>query len=486
MTSKHTADIKSKTVSNFIWRFAERCGAQGVAFVVSIVLARLLSPEDYGIISLVTVITAILQVFVDSGMGNALIQKKDADNVDFSTVFYFNIFLCIVLYIILFFCAPAIALFYAQPELTPVIRVLSLTILISGVKNVQQAYVSKKMIFKKFFYATLGGTLVAAFVGIWMAYQGYGVWALVIQQILNAIIDTLILWITVKWRPNLVFSLTRLKGLFSYGWKLLVSSLINTIYNDVRQLIIGKMYSSADLAYYNRGKQFPHLFVSNINASIDSVLFPVMSEKQDEKEKIKQMTRRSIMVSSYIMWPLLLGLMAIGRPLIELLLTEKWLPCLPYLYIFCFVYGMQPIHTANQNAIKAIGRSDLFLKMEIIKKVVGISIILITMHFGVLVIGLGSVVYTIFASIVNVFPNRTLLGYKYTAQLQDILPSFLLAAFMAVMVYFVSYVTLPDVAIIAIQILLGAGLYIGGSILFKMEIFRYLLDVVKKFKNKGN
>lgn len=478
--------IKEKTISNLIWRFAERCGAQGVSFIVSIILARLLAPEDYGVISLVTVFTAILQVFVDSGLGNALIQKKDADDLDFSTVFYCNIVFCAVLYALLFICAPFIAMFYNNLALTSVIRVLGLTIIISGVKGVQQAYVSRHMIFKRFFFATLGGTVGAACIGIFMAYHGFGVWALVVQQLFNATVDTIILWITVKWRPKLIFSFERLKGLFSYGWKLLVSSLVNTIYNDVRQLIIGKVYSSADLAYYNRGKQFPNLIVENINTSIDSVLLPVMSDVQNDREKLKIMTRRSIMVSSYIMWPMMFGLMATGKNIVHILLTDKWLMCLPFLYIFCFVYGMQPIHTANLNAIKAIGRSDLFLKMEIIKKSVGIAIILVTMNISVLAIGLGSVFYTLFASIVNAYPNKKLLRYSYFEQMKDILPSSILAAIMAIVIYFIPLNSLNSVLQLIIQIVVGIVVYIVGSILLKLESYIFVKDTAIKFiKNRS-
>ena len=274
--------IDNKVVTlNFFWRFFERCGAQGVSFIVSIVLARLIAPEAYGMIALVTVFTTILQVFVDSGMANALIQKKDADDLDFSTVFYFNIVICILLYSVIFFAAPVIAKFYDQPELIAIVRVLCITVVISGVRNVQQAYVSRTMQFKRFFFSTTGGTIGAAVIGITMAYLGLGVWALVIQQIVNATIGTIILWITVKWRPKKMFSLQRLKVLFAFGWKLLVASLIDRVYNELRSLIIGKMYSSADLAYYNRGNQFPNIIVTNINTSIDSVLLPTMSAEQD-------------------------------------------------------------------------------------------------------------------------------------------------------------------------------------------------------------
>lgn len=294
--------------SNFIWRFAERCGAQLVSFLVSVVLARILAPEDYGTIALVTVFTAILQVFVDSGLGTALIQKKDADDLDFSSVFYFNFAMCLLLYAGMFIAAPYIAIFYEDMTLTPVIRVLSLTIVISGVKGIQQAYVSRNMLFKRFLFSTIGGTVFSAFLGIGLAYAGYGVWALVAQQLSNTIIDTLILWITVKWRPQKEFSWKRLRTLFSYGWKLLASSLLDTVYNNLRNLIIGKMYSSADLAYYNQGDKFPKIIVTNINTSIDSVLLPTMSNEQDDRKRIKSMTRRAIKTSTYVMAPLMMGL----------------------------------------------------------------------------------------------------------------------------------------------------------------------------------
>ena len=268
---------KNVIAKNLFWRFAERCGAQGVTALVSIILARIISPDTYGTIALITVFITILQVFVDSGLGSSLIQKDKVDDLDFSTVFIFNIIICIVLYFTMYAFAPMIANFYNDNTLTLVIRVLSLTIIISGVKNIQQAYVSRHMLFKKFFFSTLIGTIGAAIIGIILAYKGFGIWALVGQHLFNTLIDTMVLWYTIEWRPKLIFSFTRLKGLFSYGWKLLISSLIDTIYNDLRQLMIGKLYSAKDLAYYNRGQQFPNLIIININKSIDSVLFPALS-----------------------------------------------------------------------------------------------------------------------------------------------------------------------------------------------------------------
>lgn len=370
--------MENKVISNFIWRFAERCGAQLVTFIVSIVLARILMPEDYGTVALVTVFTTIMQVFVDSGLGTALIQKKDADDIDFSSVFYFNLIVCLVLYAGMFAMAPLIATFYNDYTLVPIVRVISLTIIVSGVKGIQQAYVSKNMLFKRFFFATLGGTIFSAFAGIGLAYAGAGVWAIVVQQLSNTIIDTLILWLTVRWRPKRVFSWERLKNLLSFGWKLLVSSLLDTVYNNLRNLVIGKIYTSADLAYYNQGDKFPKLIVTNINNSIDSVLLPTMAEAQDDSERVKKMTRRAIKTSTYIMAPLMIGLAFCAKPIVRLLLTEKWLQCVPYLQIFCITYMFWPIHTANLNAIKAMGRSDYFLKLEIAKKIIGMILLLIT------------------------------------------------------------------------------------------------------------
>lgn len=477
-------DLKGKTLSNFVWRFAERCGAQGVSFIVSIVLARLLAPEVYGTIALVTVFTTILNVFVDSGFGNALIQKKDADDLDFSTVFYFNIIICTALYILMFVTAPLIAEFYKDMSLTPVIRVLSLTLVISGVKNVQQAYVSRTLQFKRFFFATLGGTVGAAVIGIAMAYFGFGVWALVAQQIFNATVDTIILWITVKWRPKRMFSWQRLKDLFSYGWKLLVSALLDTVYRDLQQLIIGKLYTKADLAQYNRGNQFPNLIVTNINTSIDSVLLPVMSKAQDHADEVKSMTRRAMKISTYVMAPMMMGLAFIGEPVVRLVLTEKWLPCVQFMRIFCITYMFYPVHTANLNAIKAMGRSDLFLKLEVVKKIMGLAVLLLTMWHGVMVMAYSLLLTSVLSQIINSWPNKKLLNYSYMEQLKDILPGILLAVVMGCCIYPIQLLGLPDVVTLLIQVPLGAGIYLGASALLKLDSFTYLWGMVKPVLTK--
>lgn len=463
----------------------ERTGAQVVALVVSIVLARILSPEDYGTIALITVFINILNVFVDSGLGNALIQKKDADNTDFSTVFYTNVVFCFVLYILLFVFSPFLSKFYNRPDLTSIIRILGITILISGVKNIQQAYVSRTLQFRKFFFSTLAGTIIAAVAGIWMAYHGFGVWALVVQQITNLSIDTIILWITVKWRPGFVFSFERLKNLFAYGWKLLVSALLDTFYTNLYNLVIGKKYSAHDLAFYTKGELFPKAVVGNINNAIDSVLLPTMSSEQDDKERVKQMTRRAIKTSTFCIAPLMMGLAGCSQNVISILLTDKWLPAAPYLVIFCITYMFYPIHTANLNAIKAMGRSDLFLKLEITKKIVGLTVLFCTMWFGVRVMAYSLLFISVTSQIINTWPNKKLLGYGYIEQLKDIFPGIIMAVVMGIIVSFAGFIPIAKGIQLVIQIAVGIAVYCLGSKLFRVDSFYYMENIlVKKFLHK--
>lgn len=470
---------RQSIISGFFWRFAERVGAQGVKLVVEIVLARVLFPDDYGLIALVTVFITVLNVFVDSGLANALIQKKDADNIDFSTVFWFNIFWCVILYFFLFSISPYLAQFYGRQEIAPVLRVLGLQVIISGVKNVEQAYVSRTMQFRKFFFATLGGTIGAAVIGIWMAYHGYGVWALVAQHLFNSLVDTVILWKTVKWRPRLVFSIARFKRLFSFGWKLLASALLDTSYTEIRQLVIGKIYTSSDLAYYNRGRQFPFIFVANVNSAIDSVLLPSMSSEQDNKIRVKVMTRRAIQISTFVMAPLMMGLAFVGEPFVRLILTEKWIPCVPYMRIFCISFMFQPIHTANLNAIKAMGRSDLFLKLEIIKKIVCLVILGLTMNISVMAMAYSDIFANFVCQIINAWPNRKLLDYKYKEQLKDIIPNIVMAVFMGFSIFQLERLGLSDILTLLFQIILGVILYTGTAWLTNNESFKLILNMTK-------
>lgn len=469
----------ANVIKNFFWRIGESSGAQLVSFLVSIVLARLLAPEDYGVIALVTVFTSILQVFVDSGLGTALVQKKNADEADFSSVFYFNVLVCLILYAGMFVAAPAIATFYDNPIYIPLVRVLSLTLVISGLKNIQQAYVSRHMLFKRFFFSTLGGTIASAILGIAMAYAGFGVWALAAQYVSNTAIDTLILWITVPWRPKKRFSWTKLKTLLSYGWKLLVSALLDTGYTSVWNLLIGKVYSSADLSFYDQGSKYPKAIIGTISNSIDSVLLPTMSIVQDDRAQIKSMTRRSIVTSVYVMAPLMMGLAGCAEPLVSLILTDKWLPCVPYMRIFCITYMFWPVHSANLNAIKAMGRSDLFLRLEILKKIIGIGLLLCTMRISVMAMAYSLLISSVTSQIINSCPNWKLLNYRYLEQLRDILPSILLAVIMAAAVGAVPLLGYSNVLTLCIQIPLGAVIYVAGSAIFRLESFRYLLNMIE-------
>lgn len=474
---------KNSILSNFIWRFAERCGAQIVQFIVSIVLARLLLPETFGTVALVLVIAQIFQVFVDSGLGNALIQKKDADDLDFSSVFWFNAAWCLVLYFIVYAVAPLFSSFYNDATLTLVIRVLCITVIISGLKNVQQAYVSRTMQFKKFFFATLGGTIASAFAGIGLAYAGFGVWAIVAQKLVNLSIDTIVLWVSVRWRPKFIFSFDRLKGLLSFGWKLLASALLDTVYTNLQQLVIGRMYTTSDLAYYNQGVKFPEVISTNINTSIDSVLLPTMSQEQDDKARVKVMTRRAITVSTYIMAPMMMGLAFCADTVVALVLTDKWMPCVPYMRIFCITFMFYPIHTANLNAIKAIGRSDLFLKLEVAKKVVGMVLLLSTMWFGVEVMAYSMLVGSLINQIINTWPNRKLLNYGYLEQIKDIIPSIALAIVMGICVWCVGRISMLLIVKLAVQVTAGIVIYFAASCMIRVEPFIYLWNMMKSKLN---
>lgn len=470
------SDKETSISSNVVWRLLERFGAKLVTFVVSIILARLLEPTVYGTVALVTVFTSILEVFIDSGLGSALIQKKDADDLDFSSVFYFNVTMCVVLYIGMCIAAPYIAIFYNIPELAPIVRVMSLTLVISGVKNIQYAYISKHMLFKKFFWATLFGTIVSAVVGICMAYRGYGVWAIVIQPLVNYAIDTIVLWCTVKWRPLFQFSFSRLCGLLSFGWKILIAKLINVSYNKLRDLIIGKLYSSEDLAFYNRGGSFPTTIVPNITTSIDGVIFPAMAKIQNDKDKVRQLLKKSIHISSYIVMPMMAGMIACAPTMISVLLTSKWEPCIPYLRMFCIVYAFWPFSIANLNVIRSLGRSDLVLKLEIIERVFSIAFLLAAIRINVYWIGISYMAGEIFSAALCAWPCKKLVDYSLFEQLRDLFPLMITCVIMGITVTLVQFIALSDILTLIIQVLIGILVYILLSYLFKLEGFMYFKD----------
>ena len=471
--------------SNFLWKFAERFSAQIVSFVVSLVLARILLPDDYGVVALVLVFIEIANVFVSAGLGSALVQKKDADDVDFSSVLYFNLSFSVILYIVLFFVAPFIAKFYEIELLTLVIRVFSIRLIFASVNSVQQAYVAKKMIFKKFFLATLIGTVISGVVGILLAYKGFGVWALVFQYLTNTVIDTIILGISIKWIPKITFSWNRIKHLFKFGWKILFEGLANTISNQIRSLIIGKVYTEADLGYYTKAQQFPQLLMTNINASISAVLFPALSEVQDDDNKLLLITRKAIKVSSYLLFPLMFGLAAVATNLVTVLLTDKWINCVPFLYIFCFSHFITIGMYARHEALKAKGRSDVFMIEHMIARVFSLVLLLLVYKISVMAIALSGIVGGLILAIIIMFTSRKYNGYRFKDQINDVFGLVLMSTMVFVPVflfgYFASFSPLLE---LIIQCFIGVAIYLVLSLIFKPEGFLFTINFIKRFLKK--
>lgn len=480
--------LKSSVITSLIWKFLERIGAQGVQFIVAIVLARLLAPADFGLIALVTVFVAIANVFVQSGLNTALIQKKNADNIDFSTVFFASLGLAGITYVALFWGAPLIAKFYNnQTALVPVIRVLGLMLLLGAVNSIQEAYVARNMMFKKLFYRSVGAIVPAGVIGVVCAYMGFGVWALVAQQLSNSFLVCVIMWITVKWRPSFVFSFERWKQLFSFGWKLLCSALLDTFFRNLQNLIVGKFFSPADLGYYNRGDQFPNLIVNNVNASVQSVMLPSFSSIQDDKTRLKNVARRAISTSSFVILPMMAGLAAVAKPLTLVVLGEKWIPAVPFIQISCFSYAFWPIHTTNLSAINAVGRSDIFLKLEIVKKGLYLAALLLALYLmrSPIGIAIAAAVISPLGAFVNAYPNKKLLNYGYLEQMRDILPSFILSIAMGIGVYVLSkIIIMPTILLLAVLMMLGMLFYLLSAKLLKLECFEYILQTMKDFFNR--
>lgn len=473
-----------KIASSLSWRFAERILAQGVSTVVSILLARFLLPDEYGIVTMVLVFINIANVFVTSGFGQALIQDKNSADLEFSTMTYVSVGVSLALYLLLFLIAPFFASLYKMPQLSPVLRVLALKLPLAGYASIQQAYVQKKMLFKKFFFSTIGGTVISGIVGVAMAYLGYGAWALVAQYLINSLVDTIMLWFTIDWRPKLMFSKDCAKRLFSFSWKLTVGDLVGAVYNELRSLIIGKVYTSSDLAYFNKGEQFPKLVINNINTSIISVLYPAMASINDTVEDLKNMTRKSIRTSSFFLFPALVCLSVVAEPFISLLLTDKWLPCVPYLQLACYSYITVPLSSANLQVLKALGRSDLTMKLEIFKKITGLLLVLLTMKSGVMAIAVSGLAYSAIAMVANASPNRKLLNYSYKEQISDLLPFAIMSGAMGILIYFLKFLHLNNLVIIFLQITIGCTVYFGMAFVSRNEIMIRLISVIKERRRK--
>lgn len=476
--------LKYKVLYGLFWRFMERSGTQGIQFVVSIILARLLLPKDFGIIGLITIYIQVANVFIQSGFGTALIQKKEVDDEEYSSVFYLSLIISVVLYLLLFFTAPLIARFYSEPMLVPILRILSFTLILGVVNSIQYAVISREMKFKKSFIVSLGGVFVSALVGIIMAYEGYGIWSLVFSQISGQVTSTIILWFTVRWRPKLLFSLKKIKHLFKFGSNLLISGLLDSVFNNLLPLIIGKLFGSTMLGYYNRGQSFPSLMVNNIDGTIVGVMFPALASFQNDRVKVKKLVRRMLVTSSFFVIPVMGGLAVVARPLVLLLLTDKWLPCVPFLQFSCVTYALWPMFTANLQAINAVGRSDIFLKLEIIKKVLLLVVISISAHYGIYAMLIGSVILSFVSAVINAWPNKKLLNYSYKEQVFDIMPSILLSCAMCIVVSAVSLLSFSLWLVFSLQIIVGVVFYFGVAYLFKFECFLYILNLLKTALDK--
>lgn len=478
-------DLKHKTASGIFWKMAERIGSQVVSMVVMIVLARILMPEDYGAIAMVMVFVSFCDVIIVSGLASPLIQKKNADSLDFSTIFYCSIVLSSFLYVIIFFSAPAISRFFDMAILCPVLRVLGINVIISSVASIQNAYVSRCMKFRTFFFATLSGIIISAIVGIWMAYHGFGIWALVGQNVTNQMVNLIVVFLIIRWTPKWEFSWVRFGEMWSFGWKIFVAALINNVFNDLRTILIGKFYSKQDLAYYNQGNSYPQMVVQTVNTSINAVLFPAISKIQDDIPSVKAFLRRSIKISSFFMFPLLLGFAATAKQLVLLLLTEKWLPSVPFIQVMCLALFLAPISTPSQQAIKAIGRSDVTMKQELIKKSVYLSLIIGGLFISVWGVVIGSAIGEIWCVLVNTFPCKKYLDYSFRDQLMDILPNLINSGIMASVMFSITLLGGDPLSTLVCQLLIGFICFMCLSKLTKNEAFFYCLNEIKSYtKNR--
>ena len=473
--------MQNKVITGFFWKFGEQISSQLVSFVLSIILARLLAPKDYGVIALVQIFISIAQVFVTSGFGNALIQKRDADETDFSTIFYLSELMSVIVYVILFIAAPWISVFYDSPELTSILRVFALQLPLSAFNGIQQAYISKHLMFKKVFISTTVAAIMSGVVGVVMAYFGFGVWSLVWQALSNTIFVSVTLAAQVKWHPQFKFSWRAGKPLVSFGWKLLVSSLLGQFFNQLRSLIIGKFYTATVLAFYNRGQKFPDLITTNIDGTVSTVLFPTLSNINDDLDKVKRAIRKSIRTSTFVIMPLLFGLAATSRPIILLMLTEKWSAAIPFMQILCFSDVFDTVSNTNMQAIQAIGRSDIMLKLEFIKKPIYLILLIIGINISFYAVAWTMVIYNVVAVAINMTPNRKLLGYNIKEQLSDMLPALLSSMIMYTVVEFLGNVLpTPILLTLLIQVSAGIAIYVGIAVAFKMEGFKNILGILKK------
>ncbi len=479
----------SKSISKgLFWKLGERFGVSGAQFILQIILARLLAPEHYGALSIMIIFTTLANVFIQNGFNTALIQNKDVKEEDYSSVLWVSLGVAGVLYTAIFFASPLIAKFYEMPEIIVPLRVLAIMLFPGALNSVQLAKISREMDFRKVFYSNVGAVLVSGVAGIVIAVLGGGLWALVAQSLINVFVACIVMKFTVKLKIRFWCDLRRVGMLFRFGWKLLVSSLMDTLYQDLRSLVIGKKYDSGTLGYYNRGKQFPQFIINAVNGAVQSVMLPAMSKEQDDKARVKNMMRNSIMLSSYIIFPMMAGLAAVSTPLVSLLLTDKWLPAVPYMQIYCFTLAFYPVHSCNLQAINAMGRSDIFLKLEIIKKSYGIIALIIAVVFfnSPIAIAMTGAITTVISCFVNAFPNKKLIQYSYMEQMKDILPSLMISLIMCGAVLLVGMLDINIFLLLVIQVIVGIMVYLLVSVIFKPKPFKLILQALSaKATRKG-
>ena len=479
-------NLKNRAIFSTFWKFAERILAQLVSLIVSIIIARILMPSDYAVVSMVTVFFAFANVIISGGLNTALIQKKDADPLDYSSVLWVSLGISVVVYFILFISAPAIANLYHQPMLVAVIRVMSLILPVCVIKSIWCAYVSSALQFKKFFFATLGGTVLSGVIGVIMALKGFGAWALIAQQMTNILIDTVILILTTRIGIVLKVSYSKIKALFGYGWKLLVSSLVGTVYTNLSPLVIGIKYTPNDLSFFTKGESIPSVISSTSVHTLSAVLFPVIAKCQDDKKRVLECTRMFMRIGSFLLFPVMLGFFAVSDNLITVLLTEKWLTASYYVKIFCLTTMFDVVCIGNCETIKAIGRSDIYLKIEILKKTSYFVVLFAFIFFSNTpeIMVLSYIVCTVIQIVVNSIPNRRLINYRYKQQIADLMPSLLCSVAMCIVVSLVGLLPLNVYALLALQIVTGIGVYSALTFIFNRNTFKYVIVTAKSLVKK--
>lgn len=476
--------VKNKAIKGAGWSFADNIMSQGITFLVGLVLARLLTPEEYGLIGIILIFIALFNSIVDSGFSNALIRKNDAKDIDYNTVFITNMVLSVVLFFALYFSAPAIARFFNQPSLAPLTRVMGSVVIINAFAIIHRTILVKRVDFKTQTKVSLIASVASGVIGIAMAVAGYGVWSLVGQQISRQLLNSVFLWVWTKWYPKIQFSIESFKELFSFGWKLLVSGLIDTVWREIYQVVIGKCYSAETLGQYTRAQQFGSIFSSNLTAVVQRVSYPVLSEIQDDKARLKLAYQKVIKVTMLVTFCCMLGLAAIAKPMILVLIGEQWLPAVPLLQIICFMMMLYPLQALNLNMLQVQGRSDLFLKLEIIKKIIAVGPLLIGIFMDIYWMLWGSVITGFISFYLNAFYSGRFLNYSIWEQIKDILPSFIVAILMALVVFALSFINLPPFVLLVIQLMTGVVLVVILCELTKLDAYIEIKNILLSFINK--